>query len=251
MWIGYPGRARELRNPARGVVKAPAFEPAEHVGLSGSIHTTSRPKMPRRWSISLPWLAEADADHLDTLARRVYGPGPFVLTDPSTRNYLAPRQSVARGEHTQWDTDTGSIYTADTGDNSWTHPGAGMLWWVHPVWARWPTQDDWQISFAHDGEHPAQLDFYDAAGTLLATQAAADSRVTATTPAGAHWVTPAITTTAGGETPIPGACLRYHREIGTTWPVGEHVAAVTILNPQRLVEKLPNGSVTLDLLEML
>ncbi|PXY20308.1 hypothetical protein [Prauserella endophytica] len=250
MWIGRPGDVREMRNPRRGAVKVPANELAQMVALSGAVHTSSRPKQPRRWSIELPWLPEAHADWLTELASKVHGPGPVVVVEPSTRNYLAPRQSVGRGRADHWSTSSGSISTQADGTNSWFRIGAGELRWVNPVWGRWPAAEGMVLSFATESGLTAGISWYDLAGTLLSGTSDPSGTVTATAPAGATWATPTISATVGGTMPVPRACLRYGDTVpASPWPVGEHVGAFAILNPQRLVERLPYGSVTLELLE--
>lgn len=250
MWIGYPGDIREVPNPKRGLQKTTISNIAEQVALSGALRTSTRRNTPRRWSASFDWLTEAHADWLQDLARRTYGPGPFVVIDASTRNYLAPQQSIGRGRPSLFSATEGSVFATDDGAVQWTRTTNGSLRWVHPIWTRWPIIPALDVSFGHNSAGlPAGLEFFDATGLSLATATDPSGTVTATPPAGARWVQPYLTATGAGDLLAPTACLKYGQPVTAGWPRGEHVAAMSISGHAELIENLPHRSVSLELVE--
>ncbi|WP_133116294.1 hypothetical protein [Amycolatopsis antarctica] len=238
-----------MRNFSRGLRKTPLVSQAQHNVLSGAIRVTSRSKVPRRWSGTLPWIDHADADWLLILIRKLYGPGPIAMIDPSTRNFLAPQQSVGRGRLAQWDPTAGTVTTAG-GQAFWTRTGTAQLRWVHPIWGRWPTSTGLVVSFRqYAGTGRTGLRFYDAAGVQISGADTAGSVHTATSPSGAQWVQPYLSATGSGTVPMPLSCLLYGSVAPEDFPVGEHCAAFAIGNPDEIVDALPRRTVALELLE--
>src|SRR5436190_331470 len=124
MWIGYPGDVRSIRDPASGVELSTSVNTSTEVTISGAVQAASRRRTPRTWKLTWNWLGATDSDWLRDLARRTVNAGPFVLIDASTRNYLAPAQSVGRGEKTQWSVSAGTLATQTDGSIQWTQPGS-------------------------------------------------------------------------------------------------------------------------------
>ncbi|MFJ8815416.1 hypothetical protein [Amycolatopsis thermoflava] len=251
MWIGYPWDLRQIRNPKRGLTKQWLMPQVEHVALSGSVRTTSRRNTPRRWSLELPWLPEADADWLGVLARKLFGPGPFFVVEPSTRNFLAPHQSLGRGPVRQWALTSGTLAAQVDGSVLWSGSAAtAELRWLHPVWTRWPVAPGMTVAFRHAAAgYGAGVTFYTRAGAVVSTVSDASGSVAAPVPATATWATPKLFKSDTATLAVPTACFAYDQAIGATWPAGEHCGSFSISNPETVIEKLPNASVTLDLLE--
>lgn len=250
MWIGYPWDVREVKNPRRGLQKTTTLNVAEKSALSGALRTTSRRNAPRRWQAEFAWMPEAQADWLFHLAARTHGPGPFVVIDASTRNYLAPLQSIGRGRPSLFSPTVGTVVSTAEGGVEWDRDGGGDLRWVHPVWTRWPVVPGLSMSFGHQAAgHAAGLEFFDDSGASLAVETSAGGIVTTTPPAGARWATPLLRASGAGELLAPRACLRYGKPVTEPWPDGEHTGAMAITAHAETVEKLPERTVTLELVE--
>ncbi|MDQ0377967.1 hypothetical protein [Amycolatopsis thermophila] len=251
MWIGYPWDLRRIRNPKRGLTKQWLMPQVEHAALSGAIRTTSRRNTPRRWSLELPWIPAADADWLGVLARKLYGPGPFFVVEPSTRNYLAPHQSIGRGPTRQWDATSGTLAAQPDLSVLWSGGAAGAeLRWVHPVWSRWPVAPGMTVAFRHAATgHTAGITFHTRAGAVISSITDGSGSVAGVAPTGAVWAAPKLVKAGTGTLTVPAACFAYEQSIGADWPAGEHCGAFSISSPETVIEKLPEASVTLDLLE--
>lgn len=249
MWIGYPDDVREIQNPRRGLQKITDLRVNEHNTLSGTLRTTVRRNHPRRWAATFAWMPDTDADWLHDLAARTHGPGPFVVVDASTRNYLDRLQSVGSGRASLFSPTVGAVSTVD-GMVSWQHDTTGQLRWVHPVWSRWPVIPAVDMSFGHDATGlPAGLEWFDATGVSLATHTDPSGIVTATPPAGARWATPYLEQTGSATLQAPSACLRYGVAVTSPWPTGAHTAAMGITAHSETVDKLPSRTVQLELVE--
>lgn len=250
MWIGYPGNLRTMRSPRRGASKTFVGTVTEHEALSGSLRTTSRPKNPRRWTTDFPALVESDADWLMSLARKDYGPGPIVMIESSTRNFLAPQQSLGKGRARQWQSSNGTITPQPDGTVKWTRPAAGELRWIHPVWGRWPVTPGMIVGFRHTlAAHKAGARWFRNDGTLITTADTAGGVWSGTAPALAAWCVPYLSATGAGDVTVPRACLTLGKAAPATWPNGEHCAAFSITNPEQVVSSWPLTDVRLVLAE--
>ncbi|MEA5367709.1 hypothetical protein VA596_49820 [Amycolatopsis sp., V23-08] len=250
--LGYPWDIRTVRNPARGLRLSTQDNQVKHQMLSGAVRTTGRPNTPRTWSASWAELAEADARWFQYLARRIGGPGPFVVIDPATQNFQRPLQSVGRGSASQWAVSSGSLTQQADSTILWANGAANAeLTWVHPVWGRWPTTPGQVVSFRHTSTaNKSALAFYNRSGTFLSTVSATGGNLTTTAPATAQWIRPHLIKPATGSLTIPPSCFRYGTEIGAAWYEGEHCAAMSILTPVETIQVLPRRDLTLELLEL-
>jgi hypothetical protein len=250
VWIGYPNDIREIPNPRRGVKLVKDLNQATHSTLSGAVRTTGRRRTPRTWSAEWPWLAAEHAAFLHRLTSKLYGPGPFVVVDPSTTNYLSPHQSVGRGRIDQWTISNGAVAALATGELQWNRSADGTLTWRHPVWPGWPARPGWTVAFAHTAAGVATgLSFLDAAGAALSTVTGGAGSVSGTVPAGAQWVQPYLAATGAGSLIIPDACLDY-RPIGSTWTDGQHAACMSMTTAAEEINRRDYRNVSLELVEV-
>jgi hypothetical protein len=257
MWMGYPWDIRQVsRDPAVGLKLSAELAFTEHTALSGAVRTTGRRYVPRRWALDLPLVSQTDADWIRVLARKLYGPGPFVVIDPNTRNYLAPYQSVGLGKTAQWSVVSGALAAQTDATVLWSG-GVNLaeLRWTHPVWVRWPVTPSWVVSFRHAATtHGAGIAFYTRTGVYISAASGAAGYVTTTVPATAVWAHPYLVKAGAGAVTVPSACFRYLNTIDPGWPVGEHVAAMAITGAAETVECMPPSlpaSLALSLLEYL
>ncbi|MFI6030513.1 hypothetical protein [Amycolatopsis magusensis] len=249
MLIGYPWDIREVRTPGRGARRAPMLNAVEHTTLSGAVRTTARRMTRRRWNVSLPWLTEVEADWIRFLAERLDGPGPIVMIEPATRNFLGARQSLGRGAAADYSPTAGTLAPQPDRSLLWTHTAGASLRWVNRVWARWPAAPDMQVTFTHAAAGLSSgITWFSRAGVNLGSTASSTATITATAPAGVCWMTPYALATGAGSTTVPRACLNYGPTADLAVP-GEHVGAFGITNADDLLEVLPSKSATLELVE--
>lgn len=97
LWIGPPGRMREVRQAATEFDRSVQLGVEEFAALSGGVTTTRLATPPRRLSLSWSALADSESQWLEALARNVYGPGPLAVIDPASRNLLEGGQSQGYG----------------------------------------------------------------------------------------------------------------------------------------------------------
>src|SRR5882724_7909118 len=102
LWIGTPSQLREIPHAPTEYDRTPDLGASEFRALGGGVTVTYQATPPRRLSLSFSALADDDARWLEALARRVYGPGPVVVFDPTSVNMLAITQAAGTGELSQW-----------------------------------------------------------------------------------------------------------------------------------------------------
>ncbi|WNV82208.1 hypothetical protein [Umezawaea sp. Da 62-37] len=198
---------------------------------------TSLPIPPRRLALSWTGLLPADAEWLDALARRVFGPIPLAVLDPTARNLLEGAQSQGLGPVASvWEL-VGPGALAQQSDRTVVVTAAGsgaVLRWLHPYWAGWPIVAGKPVTFTTSMAPTAgtcALYWVDAAGVILLTLGGTGNTITATPPAGAVYVRPAVllspTTTP---TPIGPALLRIAADTppGPLGTLGDGCPAMTV-----------------------
>lgn len=93
LWIGRPGSLKSIRSPLRGADVEMDLGTAQLDALRGGRTIDMMGAGLRTWRFSWPSLTTASAGVLRGLALGSFGPGPYVMYDPSQRNYLAANQS--------------------------------------------------------------------------------------------------------------------------------------------------------------
>ncbi|WP_415958150.1 hypothetical protein [Streptomyces sp. 021-4] len=96
LWIGLPGRLREISQAATAFERGAELGVTQFTSLGGQVTTLAPQRSARKTKFTFDRLSEDDAAHLDRLARRIDGPGPVVVIDPVTRNLLDPLQAEGR-----------------------------------------------------------------------------------------------------------------------------------------------------------
>lgn len=93
--IGRPGGAFVTipRMAARGYQRTADAAAHVHRTLGGSYAVDRAGREPRTWQLDWKWLSADERRHLHALFTGQYGPGPWVLLDPATTNYLTPQQA--------------------------------------------------------------------------------------------------------------------------------------------------------------
>ncbi|MET9094384.1 hypothetical protein ABZX72_20070 [Streptomyces cyaneofuscatus] len=224
LWIGLPGRLREISQAATAFERGAELGVTQFTSLGGQVTTLAPQRSARRTKFTFDRLSEDDAAHLDRLARRIDGPGPVSVIDPVTRNLLDPLQAEGRSPGAP-----ASLYWYVSGGTGKFHPNTraneapGTYWWAPGSaaselgWHRrpgagFPVAPGMELRFTlptawRAGRCTARLHWRDAAGALLSSATADGQTVTATAPAGAAFVTPAGVGGEAGWYPLGGAVL--------------------------------------------
>ncbi|MEV0442661.1 hypothetical protein AB0I84_08690 [Streptomyces spectabilis] len=214
LWIGHPGRLREITQAATGWERGADLGVGQFTALGGQVTTHAPRRSARKLKLTFDRLPEADATHLDRLARRVDGPGPLAVLDPVTRNLLDPLQAAGRGDgaaSAHWRVVSGSgTVVRDTGagalPDTWSwRPAADSdrLAWTARHWPGFPVPPGASVRFTvptawRVTTSKTQLDWKDAAGEPLVTTSASRQSVVGTAPAGAAFVTPSASVAVDG-----------------------------------------------------
>ncbi len=271
LWIGAPGRLREIRQAAKSWERTAELNVTEFKALEGRVTTFAPTRTTRRLKFSFDWLEPGDARHLDRLARRVgTGRGPLVVLDPAAVNLLDPHQAAGQsdspGGRDHWFTMNGAVALARDADDLTTadcQDPAAAIGWVHGTWAGWPVVPGMRVSWLLPaGWDPAtataQLDWKAADGTYLSTAHASGTSVTGTAPAGAAFATPVGRPGATGLFGLAGACLTLDEEPGAdpgTGPgahlLGDGCPAMSVTAYTDVpAARLPYRNVSVDLVEV-
>ncbi|KUF17534.1 hypothetical protein [Streptomyces silvensis] len=221
LWIGHPGRLREIEQAATSWERGAELGVGQFTSLGGQVTTHAPRRAARKLKLSFDRLPEADAAHLDRLARRVDGPGPIAVLDPVTRNLLDPLQASGRsgGGSGQWAVAAGSgTLVPSTTDlpNTWKWRPAAVgdrLAWTLRPWPGFPVAPGATVRFTlptawRVTPGTAELGWLAADGRSLSTTSATGPTVTGTAPPGAAFVVPAGSAGAsGGDLMLSGAVL--------------------------------------------
>ncbi|MCS7484649.1 hypothetical protein ACFFQW_45210 [Umezawaea endophytica] len=227
LWIGPPGRLRAVDDAAQEFDRSVSLSVTEFQALGGAVTVTSLPTPPRRLALSWTGLQPGDAEWLDALARRVFGPSPLAVLDPSTRNLLDGTQSQGFGPVSSWEL-TGQGSLVQQPDRTVTLTGTSstsVLRWQHPFWPGWPVPAGQRLTFTTSfpaSTSEVQLYWFNAAG-LSSWTSRAGATITAEPPDRTLFVKPAI---------VPGP-------LTTPIPVGP--ALLRLADPTPLPSPLPIG----------
>lgn len=263
LWIGAPGRLREIRQAAKSWERTAELNVTEFKALEGRVTTFAPTRTVRRLKLSFDALEPADAQHLAQLARRVgTGRGPLVVLDPVSVNLLDPYQAAgqsdAPGGWDHWFTMNGDIALARNADGVTTadcQDPAAAIGWVHGTWAGWPVVPGMQVSWLLPGgwdsaTATAQLDWKAVDGTYLSTSQVTGTSVTATAPAGAAFATPVGRPGALGLFGLAGACLTLD-DTPVAHALGEGCPAMAVTAYSDVPARpLPYRNVSIDLVEV-
>jgi hypothetical protein len=150
LWIGPPGRLREIPNAAIEFDRTVALGVSEFQAMGGGVTVTSLPTPPRRLALSWTGLPIDQVDWLDGLARRAFGTSPLAVLDPVTRNLLDGPQSQGYGPLGAWRL-VGNGTLSRRADGAVMLTGTdelSQLQWRHPYWPGWPIRPGQRIAFA-------------------------------------------------------------------------------------------------------
>ena len=117
------------RLPARDYDRTADAHAGVHDLLGGGYASDRAPVECRVWRLDWQWISDADRRILHALHTRQFGPGPFVLLDPASRNLLTP--NVASGTDARRDTDgfTGTGVDELSSSATYSVTGARSLRW--------------------------------------------------------------------------------------------------------------------------
>ena len=259
LWIGPPGRLREIPDTATEFDRSVSLGVQEFASLAGGVTTTRLATPPRRLTLSWNALLPEHARWLDALARRAHGPGPLAVLDPAGDNLLEAGQSLGRtprritlaGWGTLAEQSDGTLTITATQANS------SQLYYTPPYWLGWPVLPGVPVSFTtHLARSLAgsvcRLEFWDAGGVFVGSAAPAAPVLTTVPPAGAAFVLPKVDLPAL-TTPIPvgGALLRLGEPVTATEPipVGDGCPAMTV-TAYADRPRLPHRDLSLTLVEV-
>ncbi|WP_327354624.1 hypothetical protein [Streptomyces sp. NBC_01304] len=263
LWIGTPGRLREIRQAAKSWDRTAELNVSEFKALEGRITTFAPARTTRRMKLAFDWLEPADAQHLVQLARRIgTGRGPLAVLDPASVNLLDPYQaagqSQAPGGGDHWFTMNGAITLAPSAEGNTVadcQDVAAAVGWIHGTWAGWPVAPGMKVSWLLPaGWDPAvataQLDWKDASGGYLSTSQAVGTQVTGTAPAGAAFATPVGKPGATGQFGLAGACFTIG-ETPVANALGDGCPAMSVTAYGDVpATRLPYRNVSIDLVEV-
>ncbi|MEV0255222.1 hypothetical protein AB0H82_13320 [Streptomyces sp. NPDC050732] len=263
LWIGAPGRLREIHQAAKSWERTAELDVTEFKALEGRVTTFAPARTVRRLKLSFDALEPADAQHLARLARRVgTGRGPLVVLDPVSVNLLDPYQAAGQsdvsGGWDHWFTMNGDIALTRNADAVTTadcQDPAAAVGWVHGTWAGWPVvpgmQASWLLPAGWDpATATAQLDWKAVDGTYLSTSHATGTSVTATAPAGAAFATPVARPGATGLFGLAGACLTLG-DAPVAHALGDGCPAMAVTAYSDVPARpLPYRNISIDLVEV-
>ncbi|XVV06345.1 hypothetical protein ACQPW3_13515 [Actinosynnema sp. CA-248983] len=256
LWIGPLGRLREIPDRAAEFDRSISLGVSEFAALGGGVTTTRLATPPRRMTLSWPGLPDDDARWLEALARRVFGPGPLAVLDPTSRNLLeggqsqgvAPRSMIGLvGFGTLTEQPDRTLTVTDTQAGS-------QLFYLHSHWGGWPVVTGLTVSFTSaltDAGAVCLLDFFDAAGTFVGGSDPAPVTTTLP-PAEAVVALPKVTLpTLTTPTPVGTAILRVGEPItpGEPAPIGDGCPAMTV-TAYTDQPRYPNRGLSLTLVEV-
>jgi hypothetical protein len=277
LYLGVPGNLLPIRDPARGVSRAPVLNVVDQQLLSGR-HRTQRIGTPRtRYQCHWNWLAEADARVLRELWLGTYGPGPLVLMDPAEVNLLPP--NIAAGttqlaDTTGWNATVGTISSATSTlalrgrALQWVVPASGALAAdlnagattadLTPVRAgvTYTVRMQAWLASSTGFTAAAELEWYDVTGAVIGsavqgtgvalTTSPQQLTVTAAAPAGSAYAQVTLTNsalTSGSLTVLTDRwVLRQAAGDDGTWSVGPAAVRVSILEMPLALQLATPGS---------
>ncbi|MDJ0465189.1 hypothetical protein [Streptomyces sp. H27-C3] len=241
LWIGLPGRLREISQAATAFERGAELGVTQFTSLGGQVTTLAPQRTARKTKFTFDRLTEDDAAHLDRLARRIDGPGPIVVIDPVARNLLDPLQAEGRcpggtaAAHwylsnsadgkLQLSTAPGAAPGTAPGTYTWTaNSTTAQLNWHRRPGAGFPVAPGMSVRFTlpkswRSGPCATRLHWRDAAGTYLSSAAVASHTLSATVPAGAALVTPSGVAGEVGTYALDGAVLTINDAHVPTAPV--------------------------------
>ncbi|XVV05325.1 hypothetical protein ACQPW3_08015 [Actinosynnema sp. CA-248983] len=258
LWIGPPGRLRDIPDTATEFDRTVSLGVQEFASLSGGVTVTRLATPPRRLSLSWAGLRVEHARWLDAVARRVYGPGPVAVLDPAADNLLAanqsqgiaPRNGIALvGFGSLAEQPDGTLTVTGTQDTS-------QLYYSHSHWVGWPVVPGLVVSFtttlAQTGGARCVLEFFDRTGTFLDSAGPTAPLLSVPPPDGAAFVAPKVRLPAlTSPTPIGPALLRIGAPVtvGEPVPVGDGCPAMTVTGYADR-PRLPHRDLSLTLVEV-
>lgn len=225
MWIGQPGKLREITDGAASFDRSPDLGVTEFRALSGGVTTWAPPVQPRRLKVKWSAMERDDVTHLDRLARRVDYPGPVAVLDPLTRNLLASSQALGMGSPAQWlynaniilyGGSLGRYNTNSVSVESIPASGNAELVWLHPYWTGYPvtpglTMTWWVPGLIESGAAVSgwAIGWLDATLKQISVTSTAEvgTPLVRTVPDGAAFMLPAVRFSAKGIWPIGNSVL--------------------------------------------
>jgi len=257
LWIGPPERMREIPDTATDFDRSVDLGVTEFSALGGGVTTTSLVTPPRRLALSWTGLRDTDARWLEALARRVFGPRPLAVIDPTAINLLDGPQSQGYAPRTAWGT-AGPGTLAQRADRvitvTGTTQGASQLFLRHPLWIGWPVVPGLPISFTSaltERGALCRIEFFDADSVFVGGPDPAPV-VTALPPPGAVFALPKINLpTLATSTPVGSAVLRLGDPItpGEAAPIGDGCPAMVVTSYTDK-PRWPNRDLALSLVEV-
>ncbi|WP_433268150.1 hypothetical protein ACQPZF_03495 [Actinosynnema sp. CS-041913] len=237
LWIGPPGRLREIRDAATEFDRSVSLGVQEFASLSGGVTVTRLATPPRRMSLSWTNLRPEDARWLEALARRVHGPRPLAVLDPASDNLVEPNQSLGIAPTTGVSL-VGFGILAEQPDGTLTVTGTqdtSRLHYGHTHWVGWPVVPGVVVSFttalAQGNGAACELEFYDRDGTLIESAGPTAPLLSVLPPPGAVFVFPKVRLPAlSVPTPVGGALLRLGGPVavGEPVPLGDGCPAMAV-----------------------
>jgi hypothetical protein len=254
LWIGPPGRMREVRDAATDLDRTISLGIEEFAALSGGITTTRLATPPRRLALSWAAMNPTEAQWIEALARNVYGLGPLAVIDPASRNLLEGGQSQGYGPRAAYSSATHGTFT-ERADHvmTLTDPRDGNeLIYLHPHWFGFPVVAGLPVHMATAlPEAQWQLVFYTEDQGFISAHGPA-SPLTAVPPAGAAFMVPRLYFRGwSGTKPIGPALLRMGDPImpGELGALGDGCPAMTVTAYSDKARP-PHHDLTLNLVEV-
>lgn len=225
LWIGLPGRLREISQAATAFERGAELGVTQFTSLGGQVTTLAPQRSARKTKFSFDRLSEDDAAHLDRLARRIDGPGPIDVIDPVTRNLLDPLQAEGRcpdgSAARHWYASGGGSGQLQLSGRPGNAPDAyvwkpdsttSQLNWHRRPRTGFPVAPGMTVSFTLPSSWRAspcatRLHWRDAAGVYLSSAAVTSHTLSATVPVGAALVTPSGIAGEVGTYALDGAVL--------------------------------------------
>lgn len=256
LWIGPPGRMREIRDAATDLDRSISLGIEEFAALSGGITATRLAAPPRRLSLSWSAMNPTEVQWVEALARNVFGPGPLAVIDPSSRNLLQGGQSQGYGPLSAYvDSSWGTLTEQADRVLTMTDPRDGdqlIYLHSHTRWPGWPVTPGLPVHVATAlPESACQLTFYTANESFLGT-VGPSSPLTAMPPAGAAFADLRLVFKAwSGTKPISPLLLRMGDPIrpGDVGVLGDGYPAMTVTGYTDKARP-PHRDLTLSLVEV-
>ncbi|MEU9331997.1 hypothetical protein AB0D49_02405 [Streptomyces sp. NPDC048290] len=270
LWIGRPGSLVEIDQAAKSFDRTADLGVSEFKSLGGRVTVTRNQAPVRRLKLAWDLLPPGAARALDRVARRIDGPGPVYVIDPTAGNVLAPAQAAGLGVPgatsitglAQWflASGTGTVTESTTAPGTFslttTDTTAALAWRCTGTSGNFPVVPGLPISFRAPTAIAARatvsvgLDFKRVDGTYLSSTSATGPVVTGTVPSGAAYATPTAKPGTPGTYALAGACLTYGGTATDGVP-GDGLPPMAVTGytdtPGR---PLPYRSISLDLVEV-